>query len=68
MIKKQVKDLFSCLLAGMSAGAFAGIFCGFYDYQGRIYFDIYGARNMFLILFLAAFVACLIEKLKQYKK
>lgn len=67
MIKRQLKDICACLLAGACAGGF-GFLLGFYDYQGRIYFDIYGARNMFLIFFLGAFIACLIEKLKQYKK
>lgn len=66
MIKKQLKDFIYCLACGLCGGAFFGILCGFYDYQGAIYFNYQGARNMFLIFFIAIFCACLIEKIKTY--
>lgn len=63
--KRQLKDFITCLLAGL-CGACFGLLFGFYDWQGNIYFDLQGACNMATILFLACFVACLVEKVKQY--
>ena len=65
MIKQQLKDLFNCLLAGLCCGCF-GLLFGFFDWQGRIYYDLRGAITMFLMLFVAGFCACLWEKVKQY--
>ena len=65
MIKQQLKDLLSCLLAGLCCGCF-GLLFGFFDWQGRIYYDLRGAITMFLMLFVAGFIACLVEKVKQY--
>ena len=66
MIKTQLKDFIYCLACGLCGGACFGILCGFYSYQGAIYFDHQGARNVFIIFFIAIFCACLIEKIKQY--
>jgi hypothetical protein len=65
MIKRQIKDLFNCLLAGLCCGCFGALF-GFYDCGGLVYFDLRGACTMFLMLFVAGFCACLWEKVKQY--
>lgn len=67
MIKQQIIDFFTCLLAGLCCGCF-GLLFGFFDWQGRIYFDLQGAITMFLLFFVAAFVACLVDKVKQYNQ
>lgn len=62
-IYEQIKALFSCLACGLAGGAF-GLLFGFYDYNGGVYYDINGGVNMFLLLFVAVFVACLWDKIK----
>lgn len=66
MIKQQLFDFFTCCGAGF-CGACFGLLFGFYDWQGQVYFDLQGAFNIATILFLACFVACLVDKLQQYK-
>lgn len=62
-IYEQIKSFFHCLLAGVSCGAF-GLLFGFFDFAGRVYYDIRGGLSMFLFLFLAGFCACLWDKIK----
>ena len=62
-IYEQIKALFCCLACGLAGGAF-GLLLGFYDYNGGVYYDINGGVNMFLLLFVAVFVACLWDKIK----
>lgn len=66
MIKKQLKDLFTCLLHAFIAGACFGIVLGIYDYNGQFYYSIAGAIKAFVLFFLVFFVVNLQDKLKQY--
>lgn len=62
---KQLKLFANCVLAGVAAGFF-GLLFGFYDYAGGVYYDINGGLFMAACFFLAAFVACLVDAIKQY--
>lgn len=66
MIKKQLKDFFTCLLHAFIAGACFGIAFGMYNYCGQYYFSIAGAINAFVLFFLVFFIVNLQDKLKQY--
>ena len=66
MIKRQLKDLLTCIIAGLFGGEFGFVCGGFYDYQGQIYFDLaYGIRGA-LFCGAMAYIIALAYKISQY--
>ena len=63
-IKQQLFALLNCLGAGFT-GFVIGLGLGLGDYHGKIYYDLAAGARIGMILFLAFFIACFIESIKQ---